>query len=82
MKFRDENERRKTYEGFWSDAWPVSPKALAQAGFFYCGKEQGQIHGYPSCMRVGRGCILGHLIIWAELVRPKTARKKQGQVGQ
>lgn len=35
---RNENDRRKTFEGFWSDTWPVSPKALAQAGFYYCGK--------------------------------------------
>jgi len=39
IAFRDENERRKTFEGFWSDTWPVSPKALAQAGFYYCGPE-------------------------------------------
>ena len=40
VAFRDENERRKTFEGFWSDIWPVSSKALAQAGFFYCGKKK------------------------------------------
>lgn len=39
VAFRDENERRKTFEGFWRDIWPVSSKALAQAGFFYCGPE-------------------------------------------
>jgi len=39
IAFRDENERRKTFEGFWSDTWPVSPKALAQAGFYYCGPD-------------------------------------------
>ena len=37
IAYRDENERRKTFEGFWSDMWPISPKALAQAGFYYCG---------------------------------------------
>ena len=40
IAFRDENERRKTFEGFWSDTWPVSPKALAQAGFYYCGERK------------------------------------------
>ena len=39
IAFRDENERRKSFKGFWSDTWPVSPKALAQAGFYYCGPE-------------------------------------------
>ena len=39
IALRDENERRKTFEGFWSDTWPVSSKALVQAGFFYCGPE-------------------------------------------
>ena len=34
-------------------------------------KEQGQIHGYRSCMRVGRGHIWGHQIIWAGAVRSK-----------
>ena len=32
-------------------------------------------HG-PSRVRVGRGCFLGHLIIWAGAVRPKTAKKQ------
>ena len=27
--------------------------------------KQGRIHGYPSRMRVGRGCIWGYLINWA-----------------
>ena len=31
------------------------------------------LHGYPSRVRVGRGCVWGHLIIWAGAVRPKTA---------
>ena len=39
IAFCEENERRKTFEGFWSDTWPVSPKALAQAGFYYCGPD-------------------------------------------
>ena len=38
IAFRNENERRKTFEGFWSDTWPVSPKTLAQAGFYYLGE--------------------------------------------
>ena len=37
IALRDENERQKTFDGFWRDNWPISPKALAQAGFFYCG---------------------------------------------
>ena len=37
LAFRDENQRIKTFEGFWSNIWPISPKALAQAVFFYCG---------------------------------------------
>ena len=36
--------------------------------------KQGRIHGYPSCVRVGRGCIWGHLITWAGAVRPKTTK--------
>ena len=36
--------------------------------------KQGRIHGYPSCVRVGRGCIWGYLITWAGAVRPKTAK--------
>ena len=30
-----------------------------------------RIHGYPSCVRVGTGCILGHQIIWAGAVRTR-----------
>ena len=40
IAFRNENERQRTFDGFWSDTWPVSSKALAQAGFYYCGKEK------------------------------------------
>ena len=36
--------------------------------------NQRRIHGKPSRMRVGRGCICGDLIIWAGGVRPKTAK--------
>ena len=39
IAFRDENEREKSFEGFWSSTWPVMHNALAQAGFFYCGPE-------------------------------------------
>ena len=38
IAFRDENARRKTFEGFWRDTWPVSAKAMVQAGFFHCGE--------------------------------------------
>ena len=39
-------------------------------------RKQGRVYGYPSRMRVGRGCIWGHLIIWTGVVvRPKTAEK-------
>ena len=37
-------------------------------------EKQGRIHGYPSRVRVGRGHIRGHLIIWAEAVRQKIAK--------
>ena len=40
-------------------------------------KEEGRIHGYPSRVRVGRGRIGGHWIIWAGAVRPKTAKTKK-----
>ena len=40
-------------------------------------KKQGRIHGYPSRVRVGRGCIWGHSIIWAGAVRPKTAKTQK-----
>ena len=51
---QDEKERMKTFEGSWCETWPVSPKALAQAGFFYCGPEDmvqcawcyGQLHDW------------------------------------
>ena len=36
--------------------------------------KQGRIHGYPSRVRVGRGHIWGHLVIWAGAVRPKSAK--------
>ena len=39
--------------------------------------EQGWIHSYPSRVRVGRGCIWGHLITWAGAVRPMTAKKQK-----
>ena len=39
--------------------------------------QQGRIHGYPSRLRVGRGCIWGHLIIWEGAVRPKTTKKNK-----
>ena len=39
ITFRDENQRKKSFEGFWSNMWPVTPNTLAQAGFFYCGPE-------------------------------------------
>ena len=39
IAFRDETERRKTFEDLWCDTWPVSAKSLAQAGFYYCGKQ-------------------------------------------
>ena len=37
-------------------------------------KKQGWIHGYPSRVGVGRGCILSHSITWAGSVEPKTAK--------
>ena len=40
-------------------------------------QKQGRIHGYPSRVRVGRGCIWDHLIIWVGAVRPKTAKKQK-----
>ena len=30
-------------------------------------------------VRVGRGCICGHLIIWSGAVRPKTAKKTKNK---
>ena len=38
--------------------------------------------GYTNtrCMRVGRGHFLGHLIIWAGAVRPKTAKTQKSYV--
>ena len=40
-------------------------------------KKQGQLHGYPSCMRVGRGRNWGHQIIWAGAVKPKISKTKK-----
>ena len=37
-------------------------------------KKQGRIHGYPSRVRVGRGCYWGYQIIWAGAVRQKIAK--------
>ena len=34
-------------------------------------KKQGRIHGYQSCVRVGRGNISGHQTIWAGAVTSK-----------
>ena len=42
--------------------------------------QQDRIHGFPSRVRVGRGCISGHYSIWVEAVRPKTANKTQKKV--
>ena len=42
-------------------------------------KKQGRIHGYPSRVRVGRGCVWGHFIILARAVSPMTAKKKNKQ---
>ena len=39
--------------------------------------KQGWIHGYPSRVRVGRGHIWGHSIIWAGAVRPKTTKTQK-----
>ena len=39
-------------------------------------EEQGRIHGYPSRVRVGRGCIC-HFIIRAGAVRQQTAKKRK-----
>ena len=39
--------------------------------------KQGRIYGYPSRVRAGRGRILGHSIIWARAVRPKTAKTQK-----
>ena len=39
--------------------------------------EQGRIHGYPSRVRVGKGHNLGHQIIWAGAVKPKTKNQKK-----
>ena len=39
-------------------------------------REQGRIHGYPSRVRVGRGCIRGHSNIWAGVVWPMTVKTK------
>ena len=36
--------------------------------------KQGWIHGYPSRVRVSKGCIWGHLIIWVGAVRPNSAK--------
>ena len=41
------------------------------------GEKQGRIHGYPSRVRVGRGPICGHSIIWVGTVRPKTAKTQK-----
>ena len=38
--------------------------------------EKGRIHGYSSRVRVGRGRIWGHLIIWAGALRPESAKKR------
>ena len=40
---------------------------------------QGLIQGYPSRVRVGRGCVWGHFIIWAGAVRPETAKNKKSK---
>ena len=37
----------------------------------YIAWKQGQIHDYPSRVRVGRGHILGPLTIWVGAVRSK-----------
>ena len=40
-------------------------------------RKQGRIHSYLSQLQVGKGRILGHLIIWAGALRPKTAKTKK-----
>ena len=55
--FRDEKERLRTFEGSWNNLSPVTPKALVQAGFFYCGLEDivqcawcyGKLGGWEQC---------------------------------
>ena len=39
--------------------------------------KQGRIHGYPSCVRVGRGCFWGHPIIWAGAVGQGPQKKSK-----
>ena len=44
--------------------------------------KQGQRHGYPSRVRVGRSCNWGHQIIWAGAVRPKPQKNQKSKVWQ
>ena len=45
--------------------------------FSHSWKKQGQIHGYPSRVRLGRGCFWVHLITWAGAMRSKIAKAKK-----
>ena len=41
--------------------------------------KRGRKQGYPSRVGAGKGHILGHSIIWAGAVRPKTAKKQKSK---
>ena len=64
-------------ESFKSSRKGHSSKISEQAMLGALIIKQGWIHGYPSRVRVGRGHIRGHQIIWAGAVRSKNKKHKK-----
>ena len=88
------NYQKVLHRGFWkrnglSVQWSLMMRSVIQSMLIFfklsrlepkMTQEQGRIHGYPSRVRVGRGCIWGHLITWAGAVRPKTTKTQKSKV--
>ena len=61
----------------WNPAVKLLPVFMWFQYFSISREEQGRIHGYSSCMRVGRGRNWGHQIIWAGAVKPKIPKTQK-----
>ena len=77
IRRRRADVRQATYDIQWQWFWKDNLTWEQHRVHQKFETKQGRRNGYPSRVRVGRGCIWGHIIIWAEAVRQKTAKNKK-----
>ena len=67
---------QKSLNIWWFFSQSVSKGPWHFCSWWWALVKQGQIHGYPSCLRVGRGSDReGHWSIWARAVSSKMPKK-------